>query len=119
MSIKAQPQALLRCINNLIDNAIIYGGHAAISAEHDNVTAIIRIRDKGPGIPDSEMENVFIPFYRLETSRSRESGGSGLGLAIAKNICEQHGGILTLKNHPAGGLEVTLKIAGKFLGESH
>lgn len=116
MSIKAQPQALSRCVNNLIDNAIKYGRYAAVSVhrEPDNI-ATIQIRDGGPGIPTEESEKVFAPFYRLETSRSRESGGTGLGLTIARNICEQHGGTLTLRNHPEGGLEVTLKLPGKFL----
>jgi len=116
MSIRAQPQALSRCVNNLIDNAVKYGQYAAVSAQQENGNiAIIQIRDGGPGIPAEESEKVFAPFYRLETSRSRESGGTGLGLTIARNICEQHGGSLTLKNHPDGGLEVTLKLPGKSL----
>jgi signal transduction histidine kinase len=116
MSIKAQPQALSRCVNNLIDNAIKYGQHAAVSVRQEtNGIATIQIRDGGPGIPSDELEKVFTPFYRLETSRSRESGGTGLGLTIARNICEHHGGSLTLHNHPEGGLVVTLKLHGKSL----
>jgi signal transduction histidine kinase len=116
MSIKAQPQALSRCVNNLIDNAIKYGHHAAVSVQQEaNDIATIQIRDGGPGIPSEELEKVFAPFYRLETSRSRESGGTGLGLTIARNICEQHGGTITLFNHPEGGLVVTLKLPGKSL----
>ena len=80
-----------------------------------NGIATIQIRDGGPGIPSDELEKVFTPFYRLETSRSRESGGTGLGLTIARNICEHHGGSLTLHNHPEGGLLVTLKLPGKSL----
>lgn len=116
MSIKAQPQALARCLTNLIDNAIKYGQRAAVTVHHEAYgNAVIQIRDRGPGIPTSELEKVFAPFYRLETSRSRESGGTGLGLTIARNICEQHGGTLTLTNHPEGGLVVTLKLPGKSL----
>jgi signal transduction histidine kinase len=58
---------------------------------------------------------VLTPFYRLETSRSRDSGGTGLDPEIARNICEQHGGMLTLQNHPEGGLEVTLELPGQSL----
>jgi signal transduction histidine kinase len=71
---------------------------------------VIRIKDTGAGIPDSELEKVFEPFYRLENSRSRETGGSGLGLTIALNIAEQHGGTIRLHNHPKGGLEVALML---------
>jgi len=114
MSIRAQPQALLRCVNNLVDNALKYGQFAKVTVRQEaDHTATIRIRDGGVGIPDAELERVFTPFYRLETSRSRESGGTGLGLTIARNICEQHGGTLSLRNHPEGGLEVTLSLPGK------
>ena len=116
MSIKAQPQAILRCVNNIIDNAIKYGHFANVSvAQETNHIAAIRVRDGGPGIPESELEKIFTPFYRLEASRSRDSGGTGLGLTIARNIVEQHGGTLTVRNHPEGGLEAILKIPGKVL----
>ena len=68
----------------------------------------IRIQDEGPGIPTAELERVFDPFYRLEGSRSRETGGTGLGLTIAKSIAEGHGGRLTLQNRDGGGLEARL-----------
>jgi signal transduction histidine kinase len=114
MSIKAQPQAILRCVNNLIDNALKYGHFANVSVQQETSNiATIRIRDGGAGIPESELEKIFTPFYRLETSRSRDSGGTGLGLTIARNIVEQHGGTLIVRNHPEGGLEAILKIPGK------
>jgi len=118
MSVKAQPQALLRCVNNLIDNALKYGHFANVTVQNEsNQMAVIRIRDGGSGLPEAELEKVFTPFYRIETSRSRESGGTGLGLTIARNICEQHGGSLTLRNHPEGGLEAILKLPAKVLGK--
>jgi signal transduction histidine kinase len=61
---------------------------------------------------------VFDPFYRVETSRSRESGGTGLGLTIARNVTEQHGGSITLTNHPEGGLEVTLMLPAYYPNKS-
>lgn len=109
-SLLARPIALRRCLTNLIDNAVKYGQSAQVNAMRDGTFAIVRIRDAGPGIPESELEKVFEPFYRLEDSRSRETGGTGLGLTIARNIAEQHGGSIRLHNHRDGGLEVTLAL---------
>jgi signal transduction histidine kinase len=105
-----KPAALKRCLGNLLDNAIKYGGSAAISVDDNGDRLEIRVRDEGPGIPQPELERVFEPFYRLEGSRSRETGGTGLGLAIARSVAEAHGGRLTLANHPEGGLEARLTL---------
>jgi signal transduction histidine kinase len=110
MAVLGRPLDLRRCLGNLIDNAVKYGHDARVCVDRITGTARIRIRDTGPGIPRSELGRVFDPFYRVETSRSRESGGTGLGLTIARNITEQHGGSITLTNHPEGGLEVTLML---------
>jgi signal transduction histidine kinase len=110
VSLMARPVALRRCMTNLIDNAVKYGQCARVTAAVEGLFAVIRIKDNGPGIPEGEREKVFEPFYRLENSRSRETGGSGLGLTIALNIAEQHGGTLRLSNHPAGGLEAVLML---------
>jgi signal transduction histidine kinase len=102
-----QAQALKRCLTNLIVNAIKFGGQAAVLVE-DGAQLTIRVRDPGPGIPVAELERVFEPFYRLETSRNRDSGGTGLGLSIARDIAQAHGGTLALHNRSAGGLEARL-----------
>ena len=65
---------------------------------------------KVPGIPDAELQTVFEPFYRLEQSRSRETGGTGLGLAIAQSIVQAHGGQITLTNRSGGGLRAILSL---------
>jgi signal transduction histidine kinase len=104
-----KPQALKRCLTNLVANAIQFGSHAELVVQ-DGSELIIRVRDRGPGIPTAELERVFEPFYRLESSRNRDSGGSGLGLAIARDIAQAHGGSLTLANLPAGGLEAALRL---------
>jgi len=104
------PQLLKRCISNLVDNAVLYGKVAEIRVEEEPDQLIIRVRDHGPGIPDSQIEKVFEPFYRLEGSRSRETGGTGLGLSIAHNIAQAHGGTVRLRNHEGGGLEATLTL---------
>jgi signal transduction histidine kinase len=98
----AHPQALKRCLNNLIENALRYGGRADVSIEDDDRALRIAVRDRGPGIPEDQLERVFEPFFRLEGSRSRASGGAGLGLSIARNIARWHGGEVTLRNAPGG-----------------
>jgi signal transduction histidine kinase len=105
-----RPMGLRRCLVNLIDNAVKYGHNARVTVDRTKGAARIRIRDSGPGIDAAELARVFEPFYRVESSRSRESGGTGLGLTIARNIAEQHGGTIALANHPEGGLEVTLML---------
>lgn len=105
---RAQPTALRRCLENLIDNAIKYGEQANVSVEDSQQQLVIRIIDHGPGIPDEQLNDVFKPFHRLERSRNRETGGAGLGLSIARTIARAHGGDLTLCNHSKGGLEATL-----------
>ena len=117
MALLGRPLALRRCLVNLIDNAVKYGQQASVTVERLAGAARIRIRDGGPGIAQAELARVFEPFYRIETSRSRESGGTGLGLTIARNIAEQHGGSIALANHPAGGLEVTLMLPEHYAGK--
>jgi signal transduction histidine kinase len=108
--LRAVPQLLKRCIANLIDNAVVYGKDAEIVVEEGPTALTLRIRDHGPGIPDTELETVFEPFYRLEGSRSRETGGTGLGLSIARNIARAHGGDVSLRNREDGGLEAILTL---------
>jgi signal transduction histidine kinase len=117
MALLGRPLDLRRCLVNLIDNAVKYGHAAKVTVDRINGAARIRIRDAGPGIPDAELGRVFDPFYRVETSRSRESGGTGLGLTIARNIAEQHGGSICLANHPDGGLEATFMLPEYYPGK--
>jgi signal transduction histidine kinase len=117
MALMGRPMALRRCLVNLIDNAIKYGQMARVIVEGHGGAARIRIRDNGAGIAPGELARVFEPFYRVESSRSRESGGTGLGLTIARNIAEQHGGSIALANHPDGGLEVTLILPEYYTGK--
>ena len=103
-----RPQGLKRCLGNLLDNALKYGNSATMLVDDAPDRLIIRIRDRGPGIPEAELERVFEPFYRLEGSRSRDTGGTGLGLSIARQIAQLHGGTLKLHNLKEGGLEAVL-----------
>ncbi len=98
--------ALRRIVGNLLDNALRYGGGLPVSVELACTAQAARVRvlDRGPGIPAAEREAVFRPFYRLEASRSRDSGGSGLGLAIARQLADAHGWRIALDDRPGGGL---------------
>ena len=110
LTYECRAPALKRALTNLIDNAVKYGktAHAAINATSTAVE--ITIDDQGPGIPASEHARVFEPFYRVEQSRSRDTGGIGLGLAIAQSIVRSHGGELTLTNRAAGGLRASIRL---------
>ncbi len=105
-----RPQALRRALRNVLENAVRYGGHAALRLEEDGQSLRFVVEDEGPGIPDDAIGRVFEPFVRLETSRSRETGGIGLGLAIARDVLRAHGGDVTLANRPTGGLIVRLSL---------
>jgi signal transduction histidine kinase len=105
-SYRGKPLALKRCLGNLIHNAIQYGGEAEVTIEA-GAALTIRIRDRGPGVPPESLEQVFEPFFRLESSRSRDTGGTGLGLSIARDIAQSHGGSISLRN-VAPGLEATV-----------
>jgi signal transduction histidine kinase len=110
--VMARQQALRRVLGNLIDNAIKYGGAAEVSAwRHGSEALRIAVSDRGPGIPEQELEQVLQPFYRLETSRNRGTGGTGLGLAIASQLTRAIGGELTLANREGGGLCATITLS--------
>ncbi len=93
-----QPVALRRLFDNLVENAVKYAGQAQVYLDEQPDMLTINIDDNGPGIPDTELEKVFDPFLRLETSRSRETGGVGLGLAVARALVLNHGGQVQLVN---------------------
>jgi signal transduction histidine kinase len=105
-----RPQALKRCLGNLIDNALKYGKSATLLVDDDRERLVIRVRDQGPGIPEGELERVFEPFYRVEGSRGRDTGGTGLGLSIARNVAQIHGGSLIVRNLKDTGLEAVLTL---------
>ncbi|ATE60759.1 ATP-binding protein [Thauera sinica] len=105
-----QPTALRRALWNLIENGVKFGQRVAIALRESADGFEIRIRDNGPGLPESELEKVFEPFYRTESSRSRETGGTGLGLAIARNLLRAQRGDVRLRNHPEGGLEAVVTL---------
>jgi len=113
-----RPLAFKRAITNLVDNALKYGKTAQVTMAPAAGELRIYVDDTGPGVPPHEMDRVFQPFVRLESSRSRETGGAGLGLTIARNAIRSMGGDVELTNRAEGGLRVTvsLPVAG---GEQH
>ena len=104
------PLALKRALTNLIDNAVKYGKCANVRVRPNSKGVEITIEDEGPGIPETEMERIFLPYYRLEASRSRDTGGVGLGMAIAQMVIDAHGGSVCLSNRAEGGLRVRVRL---------
>ncbi len=103
--------ALQRLFVNLVDNAVKYGGGARIRLVSDQTGAVVTISDDGPGLSESEREHVFEPFFRVESSRNRDTGGIGLGLSIARSIARSHGGDVTLEPLEDGpGLKAVVRL---------
>lgn len=113
--LRARASALRRCIGNLVENAVRYGGQAQIRLLDEGGLVRIEVSDSGPGIPEEELGKVLAPFYRVEGSRNRNTGGVGLGLSIAHDIARQHQGRLTLRNGTSLGLVATLELPRQIL----
>ena len=99
-----------RCLNNLIDNALKYATKVKVKQEKIRKTIVIIIEDDGPGIPASEYENVFKPFYKIDKGRSEAKSSVGLGLSISSDIIRSHGGTIKLRKSETGGLEVMISL---------
>ena len=106
--INGRKNLILRCINNLIDNAIKYGEKVSVELNKNNKNLFIKIEDDGPGIPESEYENVFKPFYKIDKSRGNAKSSVGLGLSIASDIIRSHGGNIKLEKSSLNGLGVKI-----------
>ena len=101
---------ILPAFSNLIENAVKYGARARVALAERDDGIVITIADDGPGVPEEELERVFDPFYRLEASRSRETGGTGLGLTVARTVIRAHGGDVRLHNLQPSGLCATVTL---------
>ena len=99
---------ILRSLNNLINNAIKYGTAVNLNLSKEDSNILITIDDDGPGIPRSEHENVFKPFYKIDKSRGDSKSSVGLGLSIASDIIRSHGGNILLEKSPLNGLRVKI-----------
>lgn len=110
LTLEVRPNAIRRCVMNLVENAMRHGTRAELSAvEHADLVEI-SVDDDGPGIPAERREEAFRPFHRLDSGRSLVTGGAGLGLAIARDIARGHGGDIVLESSSLGGLRAVLKL---------
>lgn len=105
-----KPIALQRAFRNLVDNAIKYGERARVNLRQDQGAVFITVDDDGPGLPPEQLEMAFEPFFRGESSRSRETGGTGLGLAVVRLVAHSHGGKVQLTNLSQGGLRAEMML---------
>lgn len=110
ITLPLRPIAMRRCLANLIQNAARYGSCVRVRATSNHGQVWIAIDDDGPGIPVEQRTAVFKAFYRLDASRSHETGGVGLGLTIARDIVLGHGGDIELTDGPEGGLRVLIRL---------
>ena len=105
-----RPNATRRCLANLLSNARRHGTRIWVRAERRGRGIDIVIDDDGPGIPATARDDVFKPFFRLDSSRNQATGGAGLGLTIARDVARSHGGDITLGDSPQGGLRVLVRL---------
>ena len=106
--VTGQPVGLRRVFTNIFENAVFYSQRVNVELRQQGKEVIVEIDDDGPGIDEALRHRVFIPFYRSEPSRNRETGGVGLGLSIAKSIVHANGGTIELFDSPMGGLRVRI-----------
>ncbi|HEX9120742.1 MAG TPA: ATP-binding protein [Terriglobales bacterium] len=113
------PELLRSAVENVVRNAVRYtsaGSEVEITLANRDSIAEITVRDHGPGVPDTELQNLFRPFYRVADARERETGGVGLGLAITDRAVRLHGGTIAAANAPGGGLVVKIRVPAQFNG---
>ena len=108
ININGKKNLIKRCINNLIDNSVKYGDKVRVELTKSANNLFIKIEDNGPGIPKSEYENVFKPFYKIDKGRGDSKSSVGLGLSIASDIIRSHGGNIKLEKSSLNGLAVKI-----------
>ena len=97
-----------RCLNNLLDNAVNFSKNIKVTQQKVKRSVLIFVEDDGPGIPSTEYENVFKPFYKVDKSRNQTKSSVGLGLSIASDIIRSHGGNIELGKSEMGGLKIKI-----------
>jgi two-component system, OmpR family, sensor kinase len=110
VTIHGIPLALRRAVTNLVENAVKYGDRARLKLVTRDSECVLDVEDDGPGIPEALQIQVFDPFFRIESSRNRNTGGIGLGLAAVRATALEHGGDITIANRRSGGLKATLTL---------
>jgi two-component system sensor histidine kinase CpxA len=113
ISLRGDADGLKSAIENVVRNALIYGDRAKpieVQLDSDGAVARVRVLDRGPGVPDAELERIFEPFYRTDKSRDHRQDGQGIGLAITARVTELHGGKVRARNRAEGGLEIAIEL---------
>jgi len=112
VTVNGDPELLRRAVENVIRNAIRYAPRdtaVEVSLARNNGTAVLDVRDRGPGVPEDALPRIFDAFYRVDSDRARSSGGVGLGLSIARRAIELHKGLIRARNAQPG-LEVEMQL---------
>ena len=110
-SLIGNPSLLMSAVENIVRNAIHYSqSKISVNFKLDKHALCICVEDDGEGVPESELQDIFRPFYRVSTARDRHSGGAGLGLAITESAIRQHNGSIKAERSPLGGLKVTISL---------
>jgi len=119
ITIAGNSQLIASAMDNVIRNAVRHtapGTRVEVSLDRPKLqaeerpTAVVRVRDHGPGVAPEHLDQIFTPFFRVEDARDRGTGGAGLGLAIAAHAIKAHGGTMTAANRSEGGLEITVEL---------
>jgi signal transduction histidine kinase len=111
--VSGDPNLLRSAVENIVRNAIFYsgkGGKIDILLRHENNSAVLSVRDNGPGVPEQALPLLFKAFYRVDDARGTTTGCMGLGLAIVRNAVAAHGGVVTARNVLPHGLEVEIRM---------
>jgi two-component system, OmpR family, sensor kinase len=112
-SVNGSRDLLRSAIENVLRNAVRYspqGARVDVAVERGDAGLMVSVRDQGPGVPESEVQRIFEPFYRVAESRDRDTGGEGIGLAITSRVMRAHGGSASADNRAGGGFEVRLSL---------
>jgi len=113
VSLRGDADGLKSAIENVVRNAMTYGDRTKpteVRLDTRGGLATVRVLDRGPGVPSTELERIFEPFYRTDKSRDHRQDGQGIGLAITARVTELHGGKVTARNRAEGGLEIAIEL---------
>jgi signal transduction histidine kinase len=117
-SLRADPARMTQVLHNVLENAVKYGSPqrpirvtlGTHRGEDGRAAVRVTVRDRGPGIPEEDLERIFQPFYRSTSREANGPRGTGLGLAIARSLVARHGGRIRAENAPGGGALFTISI---------
>jgi signal transduction histidine kinase len=113
VSLRGDADGLKSAIENVLRNAMTYGDRTKpieVRIDTTATAARVRVLDRGPGVPEAELERIFEPFYRTDKSRDHRQDGQGIGLAITSRVTELHRGKVTARNRAEGGLEIAIEL---------